>query len=67
MLSLCTLVSLTKISSILLIFLKKKQKNKKPKPKTAPGLVDSLNSSFNFHLVDFSIEFDYFLPSTPLG
>jgi hypothetical protein len=27
----------------------------------APGLVDSLNSSFCFHLVDFSPEFDYFL------
>jgi hypothetical protein len=33
----------------------------------APGLVDSLYSSFCFHLVDFSAEFDYFLPSTPLG
>ena len=33
----------------------------------APGLVDSLNSSFCSHLVDFSLEFDYFLPSTPLG
>jgi hypothetical protein len=30
-------------------------------------LVDSLNSSFCFHLVDFSPEFDYFLLSTPLG
>jgi hypothetical protein len=33
----------------------------------APGLVDSLYSSFCFHLVDFSPEFDYFLPSTPFG
>jgi hypothetical protein len=32
----------------------------------AAGLVDSLNSSFCFHLVDFSSEFDYFLLSTPL-
>ena len=31
------------------------------------GLVDALNSSFCFYLVDFSPEFDYFLPSTPLG
>ena len=29
-------------------------------------LVNSLNSSFCFHLVDFSPEFDYLLPSTPL-
>ena len=34
---------------------------------TVPGLVDSLNSSFCFHLGDFGPEFDYFLPSTPLG
>jgi hypothetical protein len=33
----------------------------------APGLVDSLYSSFYFYLVDFSPEIDYFLPSTPLG
>ena len=33
----------------------------------SPGLFDSLNSSFCFHLVDFSPEFDYFLPSTPLA
>ena len=33
----------------------------------APGLDDSLYSSFCFHLVDFSPEFDCFLPSTPLG
>jgi hypothetical protein len=33
----------------------------------APHLVDSLNSSFCFHLVDFSPEFDPFLLSTPLG
>jgi hypothetical protein len=32
----------------------------------ASGLVDSLNSSFCFYLVDFSPEFDYFLPSAPL-
>jgi hypothetical protein len=54
-LSLCPLVSLAKGLSILLI------------DKPAPGLVDSLNSSFSFHLVDFSHEFDYFLPSAPLG
>jgi hypothetical protein len=35
--------------------------------KPALGLVDSLYSSFCFHLVDFSPEFDYFLPSTTLG
>jgi hypothetical protein len=28
---------------------------------------NSLNSSSCFHLVDFTPEFDYFLPSTPLG
>jgi hypothetical protein len=56
-LSLCPVVSLVKGLSILLIFLKE----------PAPGVVDSLNSSFCFHLVDFSPEFDYFLPSTPLG
>jgi hypothetical protein len=33
----------------------------------APPLVDSLNSSSCFHLVDFAPEFDYFLLSTPLG
>jgi hypothetical protein len=47
-LSLCPPVSLEKGLSILLIFLKK----------PAPGLVDSLKSSFCFHLVDFSPEFD---------
>ena len=52
-LSLCPLVSLTKGLSILL--------------NQAPGLVDSLNSSFCFHLVDFSPEFDYFLQCTPHG
>jgi hypothetical protein len=57
MLSLCPLVSLGKGLSILLIFSKK----------TAPALVDSLFSSFCFHLVDLSPEFDYFLLSTPLG
>ena len=31
------------------------------------GLVDSLKSSFCFHLVDFIPEFDYFLLSTPHG
>ena len=54
-LSLCPLVSLAKGLSILLI------------DKPAPGLVDSLNSSFSFHLVDFSPEFDYFLLSTSRG
>ena len=33
----------------------------------APGLFDSLNSSFCFHLVDFNPEFDYFLLSALLG
>ena len=33
----------------------------------APGLVDSLNSSFCFLLVDFTPEFDFFLLSTPFG
>jgi hypothetical protein len=28
----------------------------------SPGWVDSLYSAFCFHLVDFSPEFDYFLP-----
>ena len=56
-LSLCPLVSLAKGLSILLIFLKG----------PAPGFVDSLYSSFCFYLVDFNPEFDYFLPSTPLG
>ena len=51
------LVSLAKGFSILLIFLEE----------LAPGLVDSLNSSFSFHLVNFSLEFDYFLSPTPLG
>jgi hypothetical protein len=55
-LSLCPLVSLAKGLSILLIFFKK----------PAPGMVDSLYSSFCLYLVDFSPEFDYFLPSTPL-
>jgi hypothetical protein len=32
-----------------------------------PDWVDSLYSSFCFHLVDFAPEFDYFLPSIPLG
>jgi hypothetical protein len=56
-LSLCPLVSLAKGLSILLIFLKE----------SASGMVDSLNSSFCFYLVDFSPEFDYLVPSTPLG
>ena len=51
------LASLAKGLSILLIFLKEPD----------PGLVDSLNSSFCFHFVDFSPEFDYFRLSTPLG
>ena len=55
-LSLCPLVSLAKGLSILVIF------SKEP----APLLVDSLNSSSCFHLVDLSPKFDYFLPSTPL-
>ena len=48
MLSLCPLVSLAKGLSNLLIFLKE----------SAPGLVDSLNSSFCFHFLDFSPKFD---------
>ena len=56
-LSLCPLVSLAKGLSILLIFLKE----------PTPRLVNSLNSSSCFNLVDFTPEFDYFLPSTPLG
>jgi hypothetical protein len=35
--------------------------------KIAPSFVDSLYTSFYFHLVDFSPEFDYFMPSTPRG
>ena len=49
-LSLCPLVSLD------IDFLKE----------PVPGLVDSLNSSFCFHLVDCCPKFDYFLLSTPL-
>ena len=55
-LSLCPVVSLAKDLSILLIFLKE----------PAPGFVDSLYSSLCLFLVDFSTEFDYFLPSTHL-
>jgi hypothetical protein len=33
----------------------------------APHLVDSLNTSSCFPLVDFTPEFDYILLSTPLG
>jgi hypothetical protein len=50
MLSLCTLVSLAEGLSFLLIFFKE----------PAPGLVDSLNSSPCFHLIDFAPEIDYF-------
>jgi hypothetical protein len=58
LLSLCPLVSLAKCLFIYLVdFLKE----------PALQLVDSLNSSSSFHLVDFAHEFDYFLPSTPLG
>ena len=57
MLSLCPLVSLAKGLVYLLVFLKE----------PAPALVDSLNSSFCFHLVDFSHMYDYFLLSTLLG
>jgi hypothetical protein len=56
-LSLCPLVSLAKGLSILLIFSKN----------YLLGLVDSLYTSFCFHLVDFSPEFGYFVLSTPLG
>ena len=57
MLSLCPLVSLAKGLIYHVDFLKE----------PAPPLVDSLNSSSCFHLVDFAHEFDYFLLSTPLG
>ena len=50
------LVSLAKGISILLFFF----------IELAPGLVDSLFSSFCFYLVEFSPELDYFLLSTPL-
>jgi hypothetical protein len=50
-LSLCSLVSLAKG---FVDFLKE----------PATGSVDSLNSSFCFHLVDFSPQFDYFLQSS---
>ena len=33
----------------------------------APPLVEYLNGSSSFHLVGFAPEFDYLLPSTPLG
>ena len=57
MLSLCPIVSLAKGLSILLIFSKNQ----------IFLLVDSLNSSSCFHLVDFAPDFDYFLSSTPHG
>jgi hypothetical protein len=44
---------------------RKKEKDFLKEP--ALGFVDSLYSSFRFYLVDFSPEFDYFLPSIPLG
>ena len=56
-LSLFTLVSLAKGLSILLIF---------SKNQLLVWLI-FLNSSFCFHLVYFAPEFDFFLPSTPLG
>ena len=56
-LSLCPLISLAKGFIYLVDFLKE----------PLPTLVDSLNSSFCFHLDDFTPEFDYFLPSTHLG
>ena len=56
-LSLCSLIILAKGLIYLVDFLKE----------PASGLVDSLNSSFCFHLVCFGPEFDYFLLSTPLG
>jgi hypothetical protein len=54
--SLCPLVSLAKVH-LSLVFSKK----------LSPDFVDSLNSSFCFHLVNFSPEFDYFLLATPIG
>jgi hypothetical protein len=56
-LSLCPLVILAKGLSTLLIFSKNQ----------LLGWLISLYSSFCFYLVDFSPEFDYFLPFTPLG
>ena len=55
-LSLYPLVSLAKGFIYLVDFLKE----------PTPPLVNTLNSSC-FHLVDFTPEFDYFLPSTPFG
>jgi hypothetical protein len=55
-LSLCPLFSLFKGLN-LVDFLKE----------PAPGLFDSLYTSFCFHLVVFSPKLDYFLLSTPLG
>ena len=57
MLSLCPLVSLAKGFFYLVDFLKE----------PTPPLVNSLNSSSCFHLVDLAPEFDYFLLSIPLG
>ena len=57
MLSLCPLVSLAKGLSILLIF----------SMNLLLVWLIFLNSSSYFHLVDFAPEFDYLLPSTPLG
>jgi len=55
-LSLCHLVSPAKGLSILLIF-----------SKNQFLILSILCSSFCFYLIDFSPEFDYFLPSSPLG
>ena len=49
--------SLAKGLSIFLIFFKE----------PAPGFVDSLYGSLSFYLIDFSSEFDDFLPSPPPG
>jgi hypothetical protein len=34
---------------------------------SASGFADSLYCFLCFYLVDLGLEFDYFLPSTPLG
>jgi hypothetical protein len=56
MLSLCPLASLAKGFIYLVDVLQE----------PGPLVIGSLNSSC-FHVVDFALEFDYFLLSTPLG
>jgi hypothetical protein len=50
----------------LLIFKNKTKQQQQQQKKTAPGLVDSLYSSFRFHLVYFNTEFAYFVVQSPL-